>query len=159
MQAAQEARAAKKEKKYDADVKKAEAVNQRQAHRSAFMNGEVLFSGNVTLKKVDELKDICGALAASEVGTKDVLIATIKTHLANPAIQSSLKFSGLYFGHCPTATDENAPPPPPHSPPPTCHPDPPLALIPSSRPAPTLYLPPPSLYHLTPMPPSPSTSV
>ena len=102
------------------------------------------------------MKDICWALAASENGTKDTLIATIKKHLANPAIQNLLKFLGLYFGHRPTATDENAQPPPPHLPPPTHHPDPPLASIPSSRPAPTLYLPPPSFYHSTPMPPLPS---
>ena len=135
VQAVWEGRAAKKQKKDDADVKKADAVNQRQARWLAFTNGEVLFSGNVALKKVDELKDICWALAASEEGTKDTPIATIKTCLADPAIQNSLKFSGLYFGRRPTATDENAPPPPPHSPPPTRHPDPPLASIPSSRPA------------------------
>ena len=62
VQAAWEGRVAKKQKKDDAGAKKADAVNQRQAHWLAFMNGKVLFSGNVASKKVDELKDICWAL-------------------------------------------------------------------------------------------------
>ena len=136
-------------------------MSQRQARRSAFTNGEVVFSGNVASKKIDELKDICWALAASEEGTKDALIATIKTRLADPAIQNSLKFSGLYFGRRLTANDENAPPPPPHQSPPTRCLDPPLASMPSSTSAPTSHLPalpPPSFYHSAPMPPLPSIS-
>ena len=38
-EAVQEGRMAKKQKKDDADMKKAEAENQRQVHRMTFMNG------------------------------------------------------------------------------------------------------------------------
>lgn len=116
----------------------------------AFMNGEVVFSGNITSKRVDELKDICWALAGRDDGTKDVLIVIIKMHLTDPAIQNSLKFSGLYFSHHPAAADENAPPPSP-----ALHPDLALALTSAltSASAPHLPpLPPPSYYHSAHMP-------
>ena len=116
----------------------------------AFTNGEVVFSGNVASKRVDELKDICWALAGRDDGTKDALIAIIKTRLTDPAIQNSLKFSGLYFGRRPAATDENAPLPSP-----ALHPDPALAstsaLTSASAPHPP-PLPPPSYYHSARMP-------
>ena len=116
----------------------------------AFMNGEVVFSGNITSKRVDELKDICWALVSRDDGTKDALIAIIKMYLTDPAIQNSLKFSGLYFGCHPAAADENAPLPSP-----ALHPN--LALASTSAltsaSAPHLPpLPPPSYYHSACMP-------
>ena len=81
----------------------------RAAQRFKFTNSEVVYSGNVTTKKVDKLRDICWALGQNDEGTKDVLIATIKSQLAHPHVQNNLKLAGLYIGHRP-ATDENRPP-------------------------------------------------
>ena len=106
---AQEGRAAKRWKKEDAEAKKSEAESARAARRFKFMNGEVVYSGNVTTKKVDELRDICWALGQNDEGTKDVLIATIKSQLAHPHVQNNLKLAGLYIGRRP-ATNENQPP-------------------------------------------------
>ena len=56
----------------------------------------IVVSGNVASKKIYKLKDICWVLAGSDDNTKDVLIVTIKTHLADHAVQSSLKFFTMY---------------------------------------------------------------
>ena len=156
----QESQEAKKQKKDDVEAKKAEAESQRQACQMVFMNGEMVFSGNVASKKVEDLWDICWALAGKNDGTKDMLLTMIKTCLTNPAVQNSMKFLGLYFGHCPAAaatTDENG-----HVPMlPICHPDLPAASAAASTLASTLHLPampvlpPPSYYHSAPMPPLP----
>ena len=61
-----------------------------------FMNGEMVFSGNVASKKVEDLWDICWALAGKNDGTKDMLLTMIKTCLTNPAVQNSMKFLGLF---------------------------------------------------------------
>ena len=103
---AQEGRAAKKRKKEDAEAKKSEAESARAARRFKFTNSEVVYSGNVTTKKVDELWDICWALGQNDEGTKDVLIATIKLQLTHPHVQNNPKLAGLYIGRRPAA-DEN----------------------------------------------------
>ena len=58
------------------------------------------------MKKVDKLQDICWALGQNDEGTKDVLIATIKSQLAHLHVQNNLKLAGLYIG-CRPATDKN----------------------------------------------------
>ena len=50
---------AERQRKDDADARKAEGESQKQVCWMAFINGEVMFLGNIVSKKVDELKDIC----------------------------------------------------------------------------------------------------
>ena len=70
------------------------------------MNSEVVYSGNATTKKVDELQDICWALGQNNEGMKDILIATIKLQLTHLHVQNNPKLVGLYIG-CHPAADKN----------------------------------------------------
>ena len=92
----------------DAEAKKSEVESARVVQRFKFTNGEVVYSGNVIMKKVDELWDICWAMGQNNEGTKDVLIATIKSQLAHPHVQNNPKLAGLYIG-CHPAADKNQP--------------------------------------------------
>ncbi|KAI0245988.1 hypothetical protein BJV78DRAFT_1158227 [Lactifluus subvellereus] len=58
---------------------------------------EVAFSGGLSSKKVDELRDIAYALALSEVGKKEDLVTVIKSELAaHPELQQNHRFAGLF---------------------------------------------------------------
>ena len=119
--AAREGREAKQQKKEGAEAKKSEAESVRAERRQKFTNGEVVYLGNLTAKKVDELRDICWALGQKDEGMKDALIAMIKMQLARPSIQNNLKFSGLYVGRRLAANENQPPPPAPAHPPLTSH--------------------------------------
>ena len=119
--AAWEGREAKPQEKEGAEVKTSEAESARAEQRQKFTNGEVVYLGNLTTKKVDELQDICWGLGQKDEGTKDALIAMIKTQLARPSMQNNLKFLGLYVGHHLAADENQHPPPAPAHPPLTSH--------------------------------------
>jgi len=58
---------------------------------------EVVFSGRLSSKKVENLRDIAYALAISEEGTKEALITSIKSNLeAHPELRQNPRFAGLF---------------------------------------------------------------
>ncbi|KAI0253773.1 hypothetical protein BJV78DRAFT_1085449, partial [Lactifluus subvellereus] len=90
---------AKKQKKVDAVARKEQAAADKQQRRREMMLGtkEVAFSGGLSSKKVDELRDIAYALALSEEGKKEDLVTAIKSELAaHPELQQNHRFAGLF---------------------------------------------------------------
>jgi hypothetical protein len=58
---------------------------------------EVVFSGGLFSKKVEELCDIAYALVLLEEGTKEALITLIKSNLeAHPELSQNPQFAGLF---------------------------------------------------------------
>ena len=55
------------------------------------------FSGVLSSKKVDDLRDIAYALGISDEGHKDSLMTSIKAELeCQPELRNNIQFSGLY---------------------------------------------------------------
>lgn len=106
---AQGCRAAKRQKREDAEAKKLEAESAKAAWRFKFTSGEVVYLENVTAKKVNELQDTCWALGQNDEGMRDALIVTIKSQLSHPDVQNNLKFAGLYVSHCHVTNKNQSP--------------------------------------------------
>ena len=109
---------AKKQKKADVVARKEQAEAEKQQRRREMMLGtrEIVFLGGLSSKKVEDLRDIAYALAISEEGTKEVLVASIKSNLeTQPELQQNPRFAGLFSSRSqqrPAPMNENIPPQP-----------------------------------------------
>jgi hypothetical protein len=86
---------AKKQKKADVVARKEQAEAEKQQWRREMMLGtrDVVFSGWLSSKKVEDLRDIAYLLALPEEGTKDALIEV------HPELQQNPRFTGLFSRH------------------------------------------------------------
>ena len=108
----------KRRKKAEAEARKEQAQQDRQERRRVIMGGTtVTFSGGLSSKKVDDLRDIAYALGISDEGHKDSLLTSIKAELERrPELRDNIRFSGLYTTRgqkrntIAAPTNENLPP-------------------------------------------------
>ena len=90
---------AKRQKKADTAAKKLQVEVDRQKRRGEIASGalQVLYSGALGSKKVEELREIAWGLGLKEDGVKEDYIKAIKGHLdAHPELRDINRWTGLF---------------------------------------------------------------
>jgi hypothetical protein len=110
-------RAAKAQKKKEADLRRKAQEMERQQRR--IQHPDQPFTGSLTSKNKSDLQEIAAAIELSEDGTKNVLIARINAFFnTNPSLRNTARFVGLFnrISKCRPQVTENPPTSAPTSP-------------------------------------------